>query len=96
VQPEAAAEAAADGSGASDGPSGDASDGAPPGSILVSSGSDQFETEDQIAVASDGTIGIAWTAFGGGASIGAILYAFSTNGGSSFTAPVRIPLPAGL
>jgi len=75
----------------------DASDGAPQGGIPVSTGgSDQFESEDQIAVAPDGTIGIAWTAFGGSAGTGILEYAFSTNGGSSFTPPAGLPLPAGL
>ena len=62
----------------------------------VSMGTGAFEAEDQIAVAPDGTICIVWTALPNGPPYVVMGYAFSTDGGASFTAPQLLALPNGL
>jgi hypothetical protein len=66
-----------------------------PVSISATAG-DVFEAEDQLAVAPNGTIAIAWTATENLAPYATLAYRFSTDGGASFSAIGRLVLPVGL
>ncbi len=96
---DAGADAADAPSEASDAPTegGEGGDGAAQGGVAVSNDArNLFESEDQIAVASDGTIGIAWTAFRTTSPEILLGYRFSTDGGASFSAIGYLTMPAGL
>jgi hypothetical protein len=56
--------------------------------------SDMSESEDQIAVAPDGTIGILWSAYSQTGDL-EMPYRFSTDDGASFSPIERITVPAG-
>lgn len=66
------------------------------GGLNVSGNGPDFESEDEIAVAPDGTIAILWSAFSQGPPYVAMRYAFSTNDGKSFSAPAEVITPNGL
>ncbi len=55
-----------------------------------------YESEDQIAVAPDGTIAILWSAFTQTAPYVAMQYSFSTDDGKTFSAPKDVITPNGL
>jgi len=55
--------------------------------VNVSGQGPGYESEDEIAVAPDGTIAILWSGFTQGAPYITMQYAFSTDDGKSFTAP---------
>jgi hypothetical protein len=63
---------------------------------ISSSSQDVFESEDQLAVAPDGTIAIAWIAIVRGAPGSWIAYRFSKDGGATFSSIGRLSLPTGL
>lgn len=64
------------------------------GKNISSASNSAYEAEDQIAVAPDGTIGIAWTELSTQSlKIG---YRFSTDDGATFSPIQYLPLPAGL
>jgi hypothetical protein len=64
------------------------------GGIDVSDTGMGFESEDQIAVAPDGTIAILWQALGAGTIT--MQYSFSTDDGKSFTPPQNVHTPGTL
>lgn len=64
--------------------------------VNVSGNGPDFESEDEIAVAPDGTIAILWSAFTQTPPYVAMRYAFSTNDGKSFGAPADVITPNGL
>jgi hypothetical protein len=63
------------------------------GTPISQNPADVSESEDQIAVAPDGTIGILWSAYSQTAL--EMAYRFSTDDGASFSPIERITLPAG-
>jgi hypothetical protein len=70
--------------------------GPPSGGIDVSDTGAGFESEDQIAVAPDGTIVILWQAFSQGVPQISMQYSFSTDDGKSFSPPASLTIPPGL
>ena len=72
-------------------------DVAPPldGGVNVSGDGPGFDSEDEIAVAPDGTIAILWSAFNTQNFV-AMRYAFSVDDGKTFGAPIDLIVPSGL
>jgi hypothetical protein len=68
----------------------------PPGGLNVSGNGPGNDSEDEIAVAPDGTIAILWSSFIPTSPFVTMRYAFSTNDGKSFSAPVDVITPSGL
>ena len=64
--------------------------------LNVSGNGPGYDSEDEIAVAPDGTIAILWSAFLQAPPYVAMRYAFSTDDGKSFSAPVDVITPNGL
>jgi len=72
-------------------------DAAPPsGGLNVSGEGPGWESEDQIAVAPDGTIAILWSAFTSEAPYVTMQYAFSTDDGKTFSTPAPVQVDSGL
>lgn len=71
-------------------------DAAPGIGVNVSGDGPGYESEDQIAVAPDGTIAILWQAFTQGPPYIAMNYAFSVDGGQTFSTPQPVVLGGGL
>lgn len=71
----------------------DASDGGTGLGVNVSGDGPGYESEDQIAVAPDGTIAVLWQAFTQGPPYIAMRYAFSTDGGKTFSTPQAVSTP---
>jgi hypothetical protein len=78
------------------GDAGDAGDGGSGLGLNVSGEGPGYESEDQIAVAPDGTIAILWQAFTQTPPYFAMRYAFSTDDGKTFSAPKNIVVGGGL
>ncbi len=66
------------------------------GGLNVSGDGPGYESEDQIAVASDGTIAILYSAFTQGPPYVAMLSTFSTDDGKTFSTPQPVVLGGGL
>lgn len=64
--------------------------------VNVSGNGPSYESEDQIAVASDGTIAILWQAFTQTAPYIDMQYAFSTDDGKTFSTPKSVNIETGL
>jgi hypothetical protein len=64
--------------------------------LNVSGNGPGYDSEDEIAVASDGTIAILWSSFVPAPPYVTMRYAFSTDDGKSFTPPVDVITPNGL
>src|SRR4051794_3105402 len=75
-------------------PDDDAGDAAPPASPDISSSAKStYESEDQIAVAADGTIGVLYSWIGKSAE--GTSYRFSSDDGKTWSAPGQITTPGG-
>jgi hypothetical protein len=68
----------------------------PSGGVNVSGQGPGYESENQIAVAPDGTIAVLWSAFTVGPPYVTMQYSFSKDDGKTFTPPVPIYSPPGL
>lgn len=84
------------GPGGPDGGGGPVATPVSPKRVSTSTQAGEFESEDQIAVAPDGTIAIVWTAFPPNAPYMEMDYAFSTDDGQTFSPPQAIDVPAPL
>jgi len=64
--------------------------------LNVSGNGPGYDSEDELAVAPDGTIAILWSSFLPAPPYVTMRYAFSTNDGQSFNAPADVITPNGL